>query len=102
MIETELAVVAFIDDLMMIGRSQSGHITLVRIDPTQQRVERRTEIETAPAAVTDFEDPECFFLQLLGIDRCDKAETLHSPPRKRPAASLRRRIPATSKTDRCA
>jgi hypothetical protein len=32
MVETELAVVTFIDDLMMIGRGQLGHVTLAHIN----------------------------------------------------------------------
>ena len=33
MVEAELAVVTFIDDLMMIGRGQLGHVTLAHINP---------------------------------------------------------------------
>ena len=36
MIETELAVVAFIDDLTMVGRGQLGHITFVHINTIQE------------------------------------------------------------------
>jgi hypothetical protein len=77
MVETELAVVTFVDDLMMIDGGQFGHVTRVHIDPIQQCVERWTEIEAAPATVTDLVDPQRFLLQLLGIDRCDETETFH-------------------------
>src|SRR5512134_4163116 len=76
-IETELAVVALVDDLMMIGRGQFCDVAFVPVDAVQKRIERGAEIETAAAPVADFIDPERFLVQLLRIDRIDEAETLH-------------------------
>src|SRR5262245_9115240 len=50
-IEAELAVVAFIDDLAMIGGSQLRHSTVIFIDTVHQRVDGGTEIETAAELV---------------------------------------------------
>ena len=77
MIEAELAVVAFLDDLMMIAGGQLGDITFIHINPIQQSIERGAQIEAASATITDLIDPQGFFLQLLGVDRLDEAETFH-------------------------
>ena len=61
MVETELAVVAFVDHVMMVGRRQFGDVALTAIDPIEQAIERRAQIETAAATVADFKDPQRFF-----------------------------------------
>ena len=77
MIEAELAVVAFVDDLMVIAGGQFGDITFIHINPIQQSIERGAKIEAASATITDLVDPQGFFLQLLGVDRLDETETFH-------------------------
>jgi hypothetical protein len=77
MIETELTVVAFVDNpAMVLGRQLPG-IPLIPVDAVEQRVERRTEIEAAAAPVADLIDAQRFFVQLRGIDRLDEGETSH-------------------------
>ena len=102
MVETELAVVAFVDYLMMVGRSELFDIAFVHVDAVQQRVEGGTEVKAAPAPVTDLIDPQGLFVQLLGINGRNQADALHdSSLGKQSAASSRRRTFATSpKTDR--
>jgi hypothetical protein len=51
MVVAELAIVAFINDPVMIRRSEFRHVTLIFIDPIQQSVEGRAEIETAATSV---------------------------------------------------
>ncbi len=102
MVETELAVIAFVDHVMMVGRTQLRHIPLIHIDPIEQGIERGTQVEAAPAAVTDLIDPQGLLLQLLGVNRRNQADALHdSSLGKQSAASSRRRTFAASpKTDR--
>jgi len=78
-IETELAIVAFVDDPVVIGRHQLGHITLVDVDPVQQSIERGAEVEASPAPVADLIDPEGFFLEMSGVCRLKKTEAFHMP-----------------------
>ena len=77
-VETEFTVVAFIDDPMMVSRCELRHVSFVPIDAVKQRVERRTQIEAASAAIADFIDALRVFLELRGIDGMDKAQTIHS------------------------
>jgi hypothetical protein len=76
-VETELAVVAFVHDSAMILGRQLPHIAFVAVDTIEQRVERRAEIETTAATVADLVDTQCFFVQLRGTDRLDEGETSH-------------------------
>ncbi len=77
MVETELAVVAFVDNPMVIGRCQFRDIALADIDSIEQRVERRAEVEAPAAAVADLINSKRFPFQLCRIYRIDEAETLH-------------------------
>jgi hypothetical protein len=61
MVETEFAIVALVHDPPMVGVRQLGHVSLIVIDPTEQRIERGTKIKTPAAAVADFIDPQRFF-----------------------------------------
>jgi hypothetical protein len=47
------------------------------VDAVEQRVERRTKIEAAPAAIADFIDALRLFQELRGIDGIDQAQTIH-------------------------
>jgi hypothetical protein len=76
-VETELAVVALIDHLMMVGRRELPDVTCIDVDTIEQGIERRAQIETAAAAVADVIDPQRFFVQLLRIDRINETEALH-------------------------
>jgi hypothetical protein len=80
MVEAELAVVAFVDDLMMIAGGQLGDIAFIDINSIQQGIERGAQIEAASAPIADLVDPQGFFLQLLGVDRLDETETFHHSP----------------------
>src|SRR5262245_10616330 len=92
-IEAELAIVAFIDDLVMIGGGQLRDGTIVLVDAVQQCVEGGTEIETAAAAVADFVDAQGFLVQLSRIDRIDEVQAFHvSSCRKHSAVSRQQRI----------
>lgn len=77
MVVTELAVVAFVDNLMVISCRQFRDVALADIDSIEQRVERRAEVEAPPAAVADLINSERFPLQLCRIYRIDEAKTLH-------------------------
>src|SRR5512144_369064 len=76
-IETELAVVTLIDYRPMVGGSQVCNLSLIPVDTVQQGVERRTEVETAAAAVADFINAQRFLVQLRRLDRIDKTESFH-------------------------
>ena len=78
-IKTELAIIAFVDDPVVIGRRQLGNITLVDVDTVQQGVEGGAEVEASPAPVADLIDPEGFFLEMPGVWRLEKAEAFHIP-----------------------
>ena len=52
----EFTVIALIDDPMVVGGRELGDVALITVDAVKQRVERRTKIETAPAAIADFID----------------------------------------------
>lgn len=77
MVIAELAVVTFVDDSMMIGRCELRDHTLILINPVQERVERRTEVEAAAAAVADIVDPQCFLFEGSLIDRLEKTKFYH-------------------------
>lgn len=84
----EFAVIALIDDPMVVGGRELGNVALMTVDAVEQRVERRTKIEAAPAAIADFIDALRVFLELRGIDGIDQAQTIHvSPIRKQSAVS---------------
>jgi hypothetical protein len=92
-IEAELAIVAFIDNLAMVGGSQLRDGTVVLVDAVQQCVEGGAEIEAAAAAVADFIDAQGFLVQLSRIDRIDEVQTFHvSSRRKHSAVSRQQRI----------
>jgi hypothetical protein len=91
MIETEFAVIALIHDPMMVGWRKLGDVTLIPVDAVEQRVERRTKIEAAPAAIADLIDALRVFLELRGIDGFEQTQTIHvSPIRKQSAVSHQR------------
>ncbi len=52
---TELAVITFLLDPFVIRGGQTGDVALILVDAVQQRVEGRTEVETATTAVADVE-----------------------------------------------
>ena len=54
-----------------------GDVTLMPVDAVEQRVERRTQIEAAPAAIADFVDALRAFLKLRGIDGVDQTQAIH-------------------------
>ena len=87
-VETQFTVIALIDDPMVVGRCELSDVSLRSIDAVEQRVERRTQIEAAPAAIADFIDALRVFLELRGVDGIDQAQTIHvAPIRKQSAAS---------------
>ena len=73
----EFTVIALIDDPMVVGGRELGDVALIPVDAVEQRVERRTKIEAAPAAIADFIDALRLFLELRGIDGIDQAQTIH-------------------------
>jgi Ni,Fe-hydrogenase maturation factor len=85
---TELAVVALVNNPVMISQRQFCDMTLICIDAAEQRGKRGTQVETAPAAVANFINAECFFVELHRIDWMNQLEALHiSPDRKQSAVS---------------
>jgi len=84
----EFTVIALIDDPMVVGGRELGNVALMTVDAVEQRIERRTKIKAAPAAIADFIDALRIFLELRGIDGIDQAQTIHvSPIRKQSAVS---------------
>ena len=77
MVVAELTVIALVDDPMVVGGRKLGDVTFVPIDAVEQRVERRTQIEAAPAAIADFVDALRVFLKLRGIDGVDQTQAIH-------------------------
>ena len=87
----ELTVIALVDDLMVVGRRQLRDVSVIPVDAVEQCVERRTEIEAAPAAVAHFIDPLRVALKLRGVDGMNQAQTIHvAPIRKQSAVSYQR------------
>jgi hypothetical protein len=87
-VETELTIIALIDDPMVVGGRELGDVAFIPIDAVEQRVERWTKIEAASAAIADFIDALRVFLELRGIDGIDQTQTIHdSPIRKQSAVS---------------
>jgi hypothetical protein len=62
---------------MVVGGRELGNVALMPVDAVEQRVERRTKIEAAPAAIADFIDALRLFLELRRIDGIDQAQTIH-------------------------
>jgi hypothetical protein len=77
MVVAEFTVIALIDDPMVVGERKLGDVTLILVDTVEQRIERRTQIETAPAAIADFIDALRVFLKLRRIDGVDQAQAIH-------------------------
>ena len=88
----ELAVITLIGDPMVFGRCELGDVSLILVDAVEQRVERRTQIEAASAAIADLIDALRVFLQLRWVDGIDQAQAIHvAPIRKQSAVSYQRR-----------
>jgi hypothetical protein len=77
-VETKFTVIALIDDPMVVSRCELRDVSFVPINAVKQRVERRTQIEAASAAIADFIDALRVFLELRGVDGIDQAQTIHS------------------------
>ena len=84
----ELTVIAFIDDLMVVGRRQFRDVSLIPVDAVEQRIKRWTEVKAAPAAITHLIDALRVFVELRRVDGVDQAQTIHvAPIRKQSAVS---------------
>ena len=57
MVVAELAVVALVGDALVIAGRELAEVAVLRVDPLEERVEGRAEIEAAAAPVADFEYP---------------------------------------------
>ena len=77
MVVAQFAVVTLVDHSMMIGRRELRDITLVLVDPIQERVKRGTEIEAAAAPVADIVDPQRFLFEGSRIHRLEKTQLVH-------------------------
>lgn len=77
MVETEFAVITFIDDAVVIRRSEFRDIALILINPIQQGIEGWTEIETSAAAVAHVVDAQCFLFEGCRIDGLKEAKFFH-------------------------
>ena len=76
---TELTVIALIDDPVVVGVCELRDVPLITIDAVEQRVERWTQIEAAPAAIADVIYALRLFLEPCGIDGVAQVQTIHSP-----------------------
>jgi len=77
MVETEFAVVTFIDNPVVIRRSEFRDIALIFINPIQQGIEGWTEIETAAAAVAHVVDAQRFLIEGCRIDGLKQTKLFH-------------------------
>jgi hypothetical protein len=75
-IVAKFTVIALIDDPMVVGRRELGDVSFISINAVEQRIERRTQIEAAPAAIADFIDTLRVFLELGRVDGIDQAQTI--------------------------
>ena len=55
-IVAELAVIALINDSMMVSECEFADVALIPINTVEQGIERRTKIKAAPASIADFVD----------------------------------------------
>jgi hypothetical protein len=78
MVVTELAVITFVDDAVVIGLGQLGDIAFVRVDTVKQRIERGTEIEATAAAVAHLINPLRLLLELRGVDGMEQTQAVHN------------------------
>lgn len=78
MVVTELAVVTFIDDAVVIGLRQLGDVAFVRINAVEQRIERGTEVETTAAAVAHLIYPLRLLLETRRVDGVKQTQAVHS------------------------
>jgi len=56
-VETELAVIAFLFNLRVILGSEFCKITLILINPVKERIEGRAQVKASSTAVADIKDP---------------------------------------------
>jgi hypothetical protein len=77
-IETELTVIAFVDDPPMILGREFGDIPLIPVDPVEQRIKRGTEIEAATASIADLINAQRFVVQLHWTDGLNEREPSHA------------------------
>jgi hypothetical protein len=68
MVETELTIVAFVHHPVMVCRSQFGDVALIFIDPLQEGIERRTEIEATAATIAHIINSQGFLFEGGRID----------------------------------
>src|SRR5262245_8775200 len=88
---TEFTVIALIDNPMVVGNREFGDVAFIAVYAVEQRIERRTQIETPSAAIADFINTLRVFLELHGLDGVNQAQTIHvSPIRKQSAVSYQR------------
>jgi hypothetical protein len=62
MIETQFAVITFINNLPSVARFELMNVAVDEIESVKECVERRAKIDTPTAPITDLEYPPCFFL----------------------------------------
>ena len=72
MVVAELAVVALIGDSFVIAGRELAEIAVLRVDPLEERIEGRAEIEAAPAPIADLKDPRRFFFDGGSIERAGR------------------------------
>ena len=71
-VETELAVVALVHHPLVLGRHHLFDMAVVPINPVEEGVKGRAQIETAATPVANLIDPQRIFRKLSGIDRLNQ------------------------------
>ena len=56
MVVAEFAVIAFFFDSLVVSRGDFGDVAFVSVNFVKERIERRTDIKTAPASITDIKN----------------------------------------------
>ena len=79
MVVAELAVVALVGDSFVIAGRELAEVAVLRVDPLEERIEGRAEVEAAAAPVADLEDPRRLLRYGGAIKRgCEEVDGFYS------------------------
>jgi hypothetical protein len=88
MVIAKLAVVAFVDDPVLIGWRELRNVALILVDTVEQRDKRGAQVEAATATVANFINSQGLFFEVRRIEWMDQIDGFHvAPGRKQSAVS---------------
>jgi hypothetical protein len=85
-IVAKLAVVAFVDNPVLIGWRELRKGALILVDAVEQRGKRGAQVEAATTPVANFINTQCFFFEVRGIDWMYQRDGFHVPPGRKQSA----------------